>query len=59
MSKTFHALCWAVAVIFVAGAGATQLIGDDLARTMVGIMPALAVLSLTGTKSCFRLRGGA
>lgn len=52
MLNLVKALCWAAAMLFVALAKAYGLISIESAKTMLIVLPILAVLSLRGETRC-------
>ena len=52
MSTISKAICWALAIVLTALAGAVGLITEDSARTMLIVLPVLAMTSLTGRSDC-------
>ena len=58
MSNIVKALCWAAAILLVALGNASGLIADSSANTMFAILPALAVISLSGPRACRPTRRG-
>ena len=54
MTNITKGLCWGAAIILLAIGNRIGVITDSNATTMFAILPALAVISISGRKSCFR-----
>ena len=54
MNMKLHALCWAIAIVGIALAGAYGLIDRQLANTLTITLPAVAWMAITGRLGCRR-----
>ena len=52
MSKIFQALIWALAILLMAVAGHFGWIDRDTSRTMLIVLPALAIVAIGNRRSC-------
>lgn len=52
MNNIIKALGWAALIIAVAFAGRAELFSQDMARTLVIVLPILAVITITNSRSC-------
>lgn len=48
------AICWALALIVLAVLSRSGLIADDVVRTMLIVMPVVAVTTMFGANRCLR-----
>ena len=54
MSIIHHALVWALAILLVALAGATGLVPERMATSLVTVLPLVMVAIVAGRRRCAR-----
>lgn len=59
MTKPIKALIWATLIIALAFANIFELIADDMAQTLLIVLPLVAWMNISGRTSCALLRRGA
>lgn len=52
MNNIIKALGWAALIMAVSVAGRAGLLAEDMTRTMILVLPVLAVLTLSGNRGC-------
>ena len=59
MSREITAICWAAAILLLAGAVATGVVASEDAKTFFIVLPAIAWLSISQQRCCPLSKGDA